>query len=83
MQKRNARLGLTLFAVYLALYAGFVLVNAFRPETMEWIPGAGLNLAVWYGFGLIVAAFLLAVLYGMLCLPEDSSQRSPAEEQQP
>jgi uncharacterized membrane protein (DUF485 family) len=67
MPQRNARIGLILFFVYLAFYVGFVLLAAFAPTTMERIPFAGVNLAIWYGFGLIIAAFVLALLYGWLC----------------
>jgi uncharacterized membrane protein (DUF485 family) len=69
MQKRNTRIGLALFAVYLAFYSGFVLLAAFSPATMEVLPAAGVNLAVWYGFGLIVVAFVLALIYGWACGP--------------
>lgn len=64
---RNARYGLWLFAVYLLLYGGFVGINAFAPQWMEIRPVAGINLAILYGMGLIVAAFVLALLYGWLC----------------
>ena len=64
---RTTRIGLSLFAVYLVLYSGFVLLAAFSPETMEATPLAGVNLAIWYGFGLIVAAILLALVYGWAC----------------
>jgi uncharacterized membrane protein (DUF485 family) len=64
MVNRVNRIGLSLFAVYLVLYGGFVLLAAFSPQTMEVTPLAGVNLAIWYGFGLIVAAFLLALVYG-------------------
>jgi uncharacterized membrane protein (DUF485 family) len=53
-----------LFGVYLALYGGFVLLAAFAPQAMEATPLAGVNLAIWYGFGLIAAALLLALIYG-------------------
>jgi hypothetical protein len=49
---------------------------------MEARPLAGINLAVVYGMGLIVAAFLLALVYGWLCrLPvsEGDSERGPEE----
>ena len=65
--RRNTRLGVLLFAVYLLLYGGFVLLAAFAPEAMESTPFAGVNLAVWYGFGLIVAALVLALIYGWAC----------------
>ena len=64
---RTTRIGLSLFAVYLLLYGGFVLLAAFSPETMEARPLAGVNLAIWYGFGLIVAAIVLALVYGWAC----------------
>jgi uncharacterized membrane protein (DUF485 family) len=64
---RNSRIGLFLFALYSALYLTFVLLNAFAPRVMEIIVFAGMNLAVAFGLGLIVAAFLLALLYAWLC----------------
>jgi len=78
MVDRNRRLGLWLFAAYLALYGGFVLLNTFRPAAMEATPVAGVNLAVLYGFVLILAAFALACLYGWLCVPPDKG--SPGED---
>jgi uncharacterized membrane protein (DUF485 family) len=66
-QARNSRVGLLLFFIYLAFYSGFVLLAAFSPATMERTPFAGVNLAIWSGFGLIAAALVLALLYGLLC----------------
>ena len=63
---RNARVGLALFLVYSALYGGFVALNAFFPHVMGRAPFGGVNLAVLYGLSLIVAAFLLALLYMFL-----------------
>jgi uncharacterized membrane protein (DUF485 family) len=71
MSSIATRLGLALFAVYLLLYAGFVLLAAIAPEWMETTPLAGVNLAVWYGFGLIVAAIVLALIYGWACGPSE------------
>lgn len=68
---RNARIGIWLFGVYLLLYGGFVLINTFSPHTMEATPIEGVNLAIIYGFGLIVAALVLALIYGWMCDPED------------
>jgi uncharacterized membrane protein (DUF485 family) len=63
---RPSRLGLALFGLYLALYAGFVLLNSFQPALMEWRPFGHVNLALLYGLGLIAVAFVLAVLYDWL-----------------
>ncbi len=74
MTSRNSRLGLSLFAVYLVLYIGFVLLNTFAPNTMEATPWAGINVAIWYGFALILAAIVLALIYGVCCgASEDQS----------
>lgn len=67
----NAKLGLILFVLYTFFYAGFVFLNAFSADTMEKTPIEGINLAILYGFALIVGAFVLALLYGMMCKPED------------
>lgn len=64
---RNSRYGMVLFLVYLAFYGGFVGLNAFYPGQMEATPAFGLNLAILYGFALIVAAMVLALLYSWLC----------------
>ena len=63
---RNARVGLWLFAAYVVLYGGFMALNAFYPERMGRAPFGGINLAVLYGLVLIVAAFVLALLYMFL-----------------
>jgi uncharacterized membrane protein (DUF485 family) len=63
---RNARYGLVLFFLYLAVYTGFVLLNAFGAEWMQ-LEFAGVSVAVLYGLALIVAAFLLSLVYGWLC----------------
>jgi uncharacterized membrane protein (DUF485 family) len=64
---RNARYGMVLFVVYLLFYGGFVLLTAFDREAMGNIVGGGVNLAIAYGFGLIAAAIVLAMIYGWLC----------------
>jgi uncharacterized membrane protein (DUF485 family) len=64
---RNARHGLILFAVYVVLYGSFVALNTFDPKLMARPFLFGLNLAIVYGFTLIVAAFVLAMIYAFLC----------------
>jgi uncharacterized membrane protein (DUF485 family) len=63
----NARFGRRLFAVYLAVYALFVVVNTFLPEWTEWRPLLGINLAILSGVLLILLAIALAILYGWRC----------------
>ena len=65
-ERWNARLGLALFAAYASFYAGFVGLAACWPKVMA-TELAGLNLAIWWGFGLILGAFVLALLYAACC----------------
>lgn len=63
----KARLGLMLFMVYALLYGGFVAINLTLPALMEVSVVWGINLAVVYGFGLIITALALALVYDALC----------------
>jgi uncharacterized membrane protein (DUF485 family) len=63
----HARAGLGLFAVYLALYAGFMGLSAFGPDVMARTTWIGLNVAIVYGMGLIFAAVILAFVYMAAC----------------
>lgn len=64
---RHTRYGLFLFFLYLLLYGGFVLLNAFAPSLMEQTPLAGINLAILYGLALIGVAFIFSLFYDWLC----------------
>ena len=66
VERYNARLGLILFAVYLAAYGAYVLINAFEPGMMDKLVGGGVNLAVASGMSLIVGAIVLALVYAVL-----------------
>ena len=56
-------LRLWLFGFYLALYVGFMLLTAFRPDVMASTPFGGVNLAILYGLLLIAAALAFALFY--------------------
>jgi uncharacterized membrane protein (DUF485 family) len=66
----NARLGIVLFIFYLLIYAVFVALSAFSPQTMAKPFIGRVNLAVVYGFGLIVLAFVMSIIYMALCRSE-------------
>ena len=66
MVSRNARYGLILFAIYVALYGGFIFLSVFMPHLLK-AELNGVNFAILYGFGLIIAALVLAVIYMWLC----------------
>ncbi len=63
----KSKLGLFLFVIYLAIYTGFVIINTVKPKLMEIKMFLGLNLAVVYGFGLIILAIVLGLIYNAMC----------------
>ena len=63
----KTRLGVWMFLAYSVVYAGFVLINVAAPSVMSGIAALGLNLATVYGFGLIIFALLLALIYNSRC----------------
>ncbi|MBU1718707.1 MAG: DUF485 domain-containing protein [Bacteroidetes bacterium] len=65
--KRKARLGVWLFILYTLVYAGFVYIGVFKYELMGKIVLGGQNLAVVYGFGLIIFAIVLGLIYHWFC----------------
>ena len=62
----KTKLGIYMFILYTLVYAGFVVINAVKPQLMEKIV-FGQTLAVVYGFGLIAFAFVLAMIYNKFC----------------
>jgi len=68
-------IGLGLFAFYLAGYAGFMYLAAFKSSLLMQEVIGGVNLAVVYGMALIVGAFVLALLY--LFAPIDEKEAAP------
>ena len=76
--RSQQQIGLVLFFFYLLLYGGFVLLMAFDVERLQVMGPARINLAVWSGFGLIVLALVLALIYGWVC-GSDSQAESAVE----
>lgn len=62
----KSRLGLRLFGFYTLVYFSFVVLNTISPGLMG-MPVGGLNLAIVYGFGLILFALALAFIYNARC----------------
>ncbi|MFW5856866.1 MAG: DUF485 domain-containing protein [Planctomycetota bacterium] len=73
----KTKLGVRLFWVYAVVYAGFTLINIIKPVAMEKIIVFGLNLAVVYGFGLILVALILALLYNRACSKREAQMNAP------
>ncbi|MCL5734198.1 MAG: DUF485 domain-containing protein [Actinobacteria bacterium] len=70
------RLGLWMLAIYGVIYVVFIVINVARPKIMGTVVVAGLNLAIVYGFALIVIAFLLAIAYNWMCTKQERAAES-------
>jgi len=65
--KRKSKLGLKFFFVYLFTYASFVFLCVYKPELIGKRVFLGLNLAVVYGFSLIILAVVMGFIYNSMC----------------
>ena len=76
----KTRLGVRMFLLYGAVYLSFVAINVIKPVLMETVVVFGLNLAVVCGFGLIVAALVLALIYNHMCTTKERELNGPAAQ---
>ena len=67
----KAKLGVYMFLVYVIVYAGFIVINVASPKSMSLILFSGLNIAVVFGFGLIVLAIIMGLIYNYLCTKKE------------
>ncbi len=65
--EKKAKLGIKFFFLYLFFYAGFVAIGVLNYELLAYEVIGGINLAIFYGIGLILFAVLLGILYNFLC----------------
>ena len=65
--KKKARLGVWLFFLYSAFYAGFVAIGVTNYELLGKKVIGEQNLAVVYGIGLIILAVVMGLIYNWLC----------------
>ncbi len=65
--KKKTKLGVILFFIYLIVYAGFVAIGVADYTLMGKVVLGNQNLAVVYGFGLIIFAILLGLFYNWRC----------------
>lgn len=80
-ERRKSILGIRMMFLYSLVYGGFVALSVFRPTWMGAPAVLGLNLAVAYGLGLIITAFIFALVYNHLCrVPAvETASRLPGE----
>lgn len=76
----KTRVGIWMFVLYATIYVGFILINTFSPHLMGSDIG-GLNLAIVYGFGLIIFALMLAFVYNAICTAAEEEINGPQTDE--
>lgn len=71
-------LGKWFFILYAIVYTGFIFINVASPKFMS-IDIGSLNMAIIYGFGLILFAMLLAFAYNHISTHAESVMNSEPE----
>lgn len=72
LEKKKSRLGITLFFIYTMFYVVFIFINVTNNELMR-ISVGSLNVAIVFGFTLIISAFILAWFYNLYCTKLEKS----------
>jgi len=64
--KLKSKIGIWMFLGYSIIYTAFIIINVVDPNIMGLGIGS-LNLAIIFGFGLIILALIMALIYNALC----------------
>ena len=72
-QSFKAKLGLIMFAIYTPIYFAFIIICVVNPQFMARDVGS-LNVAVTYGFGLIILAIIQALIYNRICSKREKGE---------
>ncbi|MDA3843969.1 MAG: DUF485 domain-containing protein [Candidatus Kapabacteria bacterium] len=76
---KKAKLGVWMFILYSAFYVVFVGIAVGSDTMMSEIVFAGQNLAVVYGFSLIVFAIILGIIYNAICTGYENKMNKEEE----
>ena len=73
----KTKLGLIMFAIYVPIYLAFVFLCVIDPKLVAADVG-NLNIAIAFGFGLIILAIIQALIYNIIC---SKREKMDAEEE--
>jgi uncharacterized membrane protein (DUF485 family) len=75
----KTKLGLIMFAIYVPLYLLFIFICVLKPKLMGTDIGP-LNLAIVYGFGLIIVAVIQALIYNYMCSKRENLEKAAEQK---
>ena len=74
----KTKLGLYMFGIFAPVYLAFILVCIISPKLMAKDIGS-LNVAIVFGFGIIILAIILAIIYNAICSKRESMENKTDE----
>ncbi len=74
------KLGMWMFLAYCVVYGGFIIINLADPKLMG-IDIGSLNLAIVYGFALIILALIMALVYNFLASRMEKKYRDKEKQE--
>lgn len=77
---KKARLGVILFLCYAIIYSGFVAIGLLNPDLLAKRVIGNQNLAIVYGFGLIILAMVMGFVYNYFCTRFEDNMNKNMEE---
>jgi uncharacterized membrane protein (DUF485 family) len=75
-QDFKTKLGLIMFAIYTPIYFAFIVICVVSPQFMARDVGS-LNVAITYGFALIILAIIQALIYNRICSKREKQVDGP------
>ncbi len=75
----KSRLGIIMFFIYTPIYFVFIFLCVLNPKLMGTNIGS-LNLAIVYGFAMIIIAIIMALVYNAICSKKEKADRDPETE---
>ncbi|MFC2045526.1 DUF485 domain-containing protein [Chloroflexota bacterium] len=72
----KTRLGLIMMPIFAAVYFIFIVIAVTNPQMMANDVGS-LNVAIVYGFGIIITAIVMALIYNYYCSRKEKEDEEP------
>lgn len=75
----KTKLGIIMVAIFTIVYFAFIIIAVTNPQAMANDVGS-LNVAVVYGFGIIILAIIQALIYNFACSRKEKSHGDTGED---
>ena len=78
--KKKSRLGIILFFIYAAVYAGYAFIGVAYTELLNVKVIGNVSLSIVYGFGIILLAIVMGFIYSLVCTKMENEMNRRAKQ---